>query len=1039
MVEIRVLGPVEVWAADQPLEMGPPQQRAVLATLAVDAGRVLSRDALVYRIWGEWPPQGALPALYAHIARIRGLLRSAGASGDLLGRRAGGYVLQVDPEQVDLHRFRRLTIAARDQERSDNERARLLREALDLWRGTPLADLSGQWAARMRDSWDQQRLDAVVAWGHAELRLGRPDQVISPVRELVADYPLNEPLIGLLMRALTATGRDAEALNCYAATRDRLRDKLGTEPGPELQRVHLAILRGELPTVSWPHLPAPIPAQLPTDVHGFTGRDDELDELDRLLIGARDQSTAVVISAVAGTAGVGKTALAVRWAHRRRDAFPDGQLYVDLRGYDPNEPMSAENALAGFLTALGVAGQDIPLDVDDRAARYRTEISGRRMLVILDNAASVEQVRPLLPGTPSCVVVVTSRNSLGGLVARHGARRLDLDLLPLPEAITLLRKLIGGRVKAEPQATATLAAQCTRLPLALRVAAELATARPTTALADLVSELTDEHQRLDLLDAGGDPRAAIRTVFSWSYRHLPADAARVFRLLGLHPGPGLDLYVVAALADTTLEQTRRLCDTLARAYLIHLTSPGRYGMHDLLRAYATELTTTKDSEADRRTALTRLFDYYLATTTAAIDALSRAERRQRPPIPPTHSPTPPLADQATALAWLDAERPNLVAVCAHTAAHGWPGHTTRLATTLFRYLDAGGHFPDALSIHTDARHAAGHTGDRAAEAHALASLGVVYLRQGRYEQAADHYRQALRLFQEAGDRAGEARTLTNLGLVHWHQGRYQQAADHHRQALSLFRETGNRLGEANALSNLGLVHWRRGRYQRAADHHRQALLIYRETGRRFSEANALANLGVVYLRQGRYEQAADHLQRALTLFRETGNRIGEAYALANLGVVYLRQGRYEQAADHHRQALSLFRQTGNRDGQAEVLNGVGETLYATGQPEQARTQHAAALTMAVETGDQYQQARAHTGLAHTHHVMGEHDQARHHWQQALSLYTDLGVPDAKDVHAHLAALHRAVDDDGARGLTAEALKALPNQQQEEPTESAGMR
>jgi tetratricopeptide (TPR) repeat protein/DNA-binding SARP family transcriptional activator len=1006
--------------------MGPPQQRAVLAALAVDAGRPVFRGTLIDRIWSQHAPEGAAPALYAHINRIRRVLaaEAAGEEPVRLARRSGGYMLEIHPEEVDLHRFRQLVLAARDRQRPDDERARLLREALGLWRGEPLADLPGEWPARMRDSWEEERLDAAVAWAQAELRLGRPDEVIGPIRELVASHPLKERPVGVLMQALAAAGRDPEALECYAIARSRLIEALGTEPGRELQSLHLAILKGERPaalTGAGPvagsasrSAPLPVPAQLPPDVHGFTGRRDELDELDRMLIEAGDQSTAVVISAVAGTAGVGKTALAVRWAHQVRDKFPDGQLYIDLRGYGPDRPLAAEKALARFLASLGVAGRDIPLDIDDRAARYRTEMNGRRILVVLDNAASVEQIRPLLPGTSSCSVVVTSRDSLPGLVALHGGRRLDLGLLPLPDAVALLHRLVGERVEAEPEAAVTLAAQCARLPLALRVAAELATAHPTTPLADLVRELADQAQRLQRLDPGGDPRAAVRVVFSWSYKHLPADAARAFRLAGLHPGSGLDAYASAALTNTTVDGAKRSLEILARAHLMHLTGPGRYGTHDLLRAYACDLAKSEDSEADRRTALSRMFDYYLAAAAIAVGALSPAEGRQQPRISLAGSPTPSIADPAAGRAWLNAERPNLVAVCAHTAAHRWPGRTIRLATTLFRYLDMGAHHPDALSIHTDARNAAGQTGDRAAEAYALANLGVVHMRQGRYEKAAEHYRRALRLFRETGDRGGEARTLTHLGLVNWRQGRYEKAAERHLQALTRYRETGNPVGEANALSNLNLVRWRQGRYEEAADGHRQALILYRETGRRGGEANALANLGVVYLRQGRYEQAADVLGQALIFFRETGNRIGEGYALANLGVVYLRQSRCEQAADDLRQALAIFRETGNRDGEAEALNRIGETLHAAGQSEQARAQHAGALTLAIETGDPYQQARAHTGLAHTHHAAGEQGLARLHWKQALMLYTNLGVPDADDVRAHLAALGYIAEDTGGR-------------------------
>jgi len=725
-------------------------------------------------------------------------------------------------------------------------------------------------------------------------------------------------------------------------------------------------------------LTGPVPAQLPADVDAFTGRTAELAELDRLLpstpecpsaVGAA--LTAVVISAVSGTAGVGKTALALRWAHRVRNQFPDGQLYVNLRGYDPDQPLSAADALARFLRALGVAGTEIPLEIDERAASYRSLLDGRRVLIVLDNASSVEQIRPLLPGTPSALVVVTSRDALAGLVARHGARRLDLDLLPPEDAVALLRALIGGRVTAEPDAAAALADQCVRLPLALRVAAELAATRPVTPLAALVGELADEQLRLELLDAGGDPRTAVRAVFSWSYQHLPADAARAFRLLGLHPGPDFDLYAAAALTHTGLEQAQHLLDLLARAHLIGPTSPGRYGMHDLLRAYATDHTTAEDSEDDRQRALTRLFDHYLATAGAAMDTLVPAEQPRRPAISPSATPSPLLADPTVARAWLDAERVTLTAVTAHTAFRGWPGYTTRLATTLYRYLDTGGHYPEALAIHTNARHAARHTSDWPAEAHALGSLGAIYLRQGRYAQATDHLQQALTLAREIGDRSGEARPLTNLGVVYRRRGCSEQAVDCFQQSLTLFREIGDQPGEARAL----------------------------------------CNLGTVYLRQGRYQQANDDLQQALTLFREIGHQPGEADALCNLGIVHFRQGYYQQAANHLQQALTLFREIGHQPGEAMALNGVGETHHANGHTEQAHADHTTALTLATQIGERYEQARAHNGLAHTHHATGELDQARHHWHEALTLYTDLGVPDVDDIHAHLTALDQATGDD----------------------------
>jgi tetratricopeptide (TPR) repeat protein len=796
-----------------------------------------------------------------------------------------------------------------------------------------------------------------------------------------------------------------------------------------------------------PELARVTPAQLPADVDRFTGRAQELADLDHLLAGTAKQtgagSTAVVISAVSGTAGVGKTALVLRWAHRVRGEYPDGQLYVDLRGYDPGPPMSAGDALAKFLRALGVVGQEIPVEVDERAAAYRSLLNGRRILVVLDNAASVEQVRPLLPGSASCLVVVTSRDSLAGLVAGHGARRLDLDPLPPEDAVALLRALIGVRVDAEPEAAVTLTEQCVRLPLALRVAAELAAARPSASLAELIIELDDEHRRLELLDAGGDPRTAVAAVFSWSYQHLPAEAARMFRLIGLHPGPDFDPYAAAVLADMNLQRSQELLKLLARAHLIQLAHSSRYNMHDLLRAYATHLAAEEHSEQERRAALSRLFDYYLSTTAAAVETHVPTSQDLPPPrIQPTTIFTPPVADSTTARVWLDAERATLVTVTAYTCAHGWPGHTIRLATTLYCFLETSGHHLDAVTILTHALHAARHTSDPSAEAHALTNLGLVYFWQGRYQQATHHHGQALALCREVGDRAGEASALTRLGLVYQQQGSYQRATEHHQQALALFREIGDRDGETNVLHDVGIACWHQGRYGQAAEYLERALALFREMGHRVGEAHTLGYLGLIHQRQGRCGQAAEYLERALArvreighrlgeahalaflggldqqqgrygeagenleqalaLFREIGDRVGEADALALLGVVYQRQGHYRQATDHQQQALALHREIGHPAGEARVLNNLGEIGHVTGQLREALIQHTAALTVAAQIGDRYEQARAHNGLAHTHHTTSDSDLARHHWQEALTLYSDLGVPDADDIRTQLA-------------------------------------
>jgi DNA-binding SARP family transcriptional activator/Tfp pilus assembly protein PilF len=1014
-VEFGILGPVEVRVAGQVANVGHPRQCAVLAVLLLDLGRVVSVEALIDRVWGNAPPASVRNVLYGYVSRLRTVIADATDPQVTLTRHPGGYVLRARAEQLDLHRFRHLVTEAAAVEDDGLRAAALLREALGLWRGRALAGLDSPWLHGMSDTLEQQRAAAVLDLNDVRLRQGQHAVLIGELVGQAVDSPADERLIGQLMLALYRSGRQAEALRWYEQTRRHLVGQFGADPGPQLQTLQQQILRADPLLTAPEHAslrpgcasahPGSVPRELPADVSAFTGRAAELAELDRLLASPahRNEAAAAVISAVSGTAGVGKTAVAVHWAHQAAGRFPGGQLYVNLRGYDPAQPVTPADALAGFLRSLGVAGQDIPAEEADRAARYRSLLAGRRMLVVLDNARSAEQVRPLLPGDPACAVVVTSRDALAGLVARDGARRLDLDLLPLQDAVSLLRALIGARVDADPAAAAVLASRCCRLPLALRVAAELAAARPAVPLADLAGELADRQRRLDLLDAGGDPRCAVRAVFSWSCRHLDAGAARAFRLLALHPGPDLDPYAAAALTGTTPAEAGQLLDQLARAHLIQPARPGRYGMHDLLRAYAGELAA-QDGKQKQRAALTRLFDYYLAAAGASMDALAPAERHRRPLIPPSATPLPPLRTPDAASAWLDAERSVLVAVAACMATGGWPEHAICLSAILSRYYrDIGGHYNDALAVHTHALHAAERSGDRAAQADALRNLGMVDYRLGRYQQAAHQIRQALEICRDLGDRSGQARAHSNLGVVLWGWARYQPSAEHFRQALALHRDLGDQFGQANALDSLGTALGREGHYPQAAEHHRQALEICRELGNRRGEARALANLGAVLSWQGRAQEAVGHLESALAVFRQFGDRLGEADALKDLAAALRCQGRYDEAVSHHKQALAVFRELGNRSGETEALNGLGEAFLASGQPGDALAQHASALLLASQIGDAYEQARAHHGLARAHQAIGDPGQARHYWQQALALFTTLGTPEADQVRAELMA------------------------------------
>ena len=1082
----RLLGPVELWVAGRPVDLGPAKQRTVLAALLVDAGRWVPAETLIDRVWGEDPPAQVRGTLYAHIARIRRVLVETGPrlSGDVgvpeapevpspapeLVRGPAGYRIDISPDLVDMHRFRSLVARARRAESTDAVRVLGLREAMSLWQGTPLAGLPGEWAARTRESWLRQYVDAVLGWADAELRVGGHLVVVDALSVLVAEHPLVEPLAVALIRALHAAGRAPEALACYGALRKRLADELGTSPGAEAQRAHQTVLSGKAAPrpssgVGGTGRVKVVPAQLPLDAAGFTGREEELARLEKALGASSARPTAVVVSAVSGTAGVGKTALAVHWAHRARDRFPDGQLYVNLRGYDPDRPLTAPDALVRFLTALGVSEQDIPPEPDDRAARYRTEVADRRMLIVLDNAATVEQVRPLLPGTGSCAVLVTSRDSLAGLVAREGAQRLDLDLLPADAARTLLRRLIGPRAESEPDAVDALAAQCARLPLALRVAAELAVTRPGTPLTDLVAELADQQRRLYLLDAEGDPRAAVVTVFSWSLRQLPTEAARTFRLLGLHPGPDLDAHAAAALTGSTVPDARRALEVLARAHLVqradttpaptgtstpdargaldtptptrtHLpqradTTPAptgtstpdtrhtldtptrthptqradtaRYGMHDLLRAYAARLAVAQDPPEAREAALDRLFDHYLATAATAMDRLHPAEAHRRPAAPETSTPVPDLSDADAARAWLDTERTCLTAMSAHTAAHGRPAHAIRLSLTLYRHLISG-HHTDGLTIHGHARDAARLLADPASEALALLGIGTAHYQLARHEPAREQLQEALTLFRRAGDPTGEARALTNLGLVDERLGRFLPAVEYLEQALLLYRSVDDTSGESIALKNLAHVEGQLGRYDQAADHLQQSLTLLRRTGNRYLEAHALMDLGTVETRLDRLDEAAHHQQQALALIREVGDGYGEAGALHGLGIVHSRRAQHTQAAECHRQALVLYSRNGDRDGETRALNGLGEAARAAGRPADALTHHTDALTIAEDIGNPGQQARAHEGLAEVHHARDDTPRAVHHYERALALYTEHGMPEADTIRTRLAAV-----------------------------------
>jgi len=962
-LRIQVLGPMRAWHDEQLIALGPPGQRSVLGLLVLAGGQPVTQAALIDAIWGAAPPATAVNVIQTHVKRLRRVLepgRAPRSRSELLPSAGDGYRLGVSPDQVDLLRFRRLVRSA-----AGGQAVEPLLEALALWQGPPFADLPLLAQHPKAMSIVEEHRTALTRFAEAMLAAGAPDRAVAALEEVVAAQPLDEAGQARLIRAYRAAGRRAQAFTAFHALRRRLADELGVGPGPELSTAYQQLLEDNPPeTGTGPVAGAvgrSVPAELPADVSGFTGRVRELDELDRLTAAVDDAagSSTVVISAVSGTAGVGKTALAIRWAHRARDRFPDGQLYIDLRGYDPEQPMSAGDVLARFLRSLGLPGEQVPVSVDERAARYRSMLDGRRVLILLDNAASVDQIRPLLPGSAASVVLVTSRDSLPGLVVRDGARRLELDILRRDDALELLRRLLGAAVTADHDACAALLAHCARLPLALRIAAELVHRRTPTTLAAVVGELADHRRRLDLLSTDGDPHSNIGAVFSWSYRHLPDDAARTFRLLGLHPGADLDGYAASALAGADERRVRADLELLTSRHLVQRSGPDRYAMHDLLRAYARDLAA-RAGDADLPG---RLQELYLHTAATAIDILYPAERNRRPQVAPPAQPGPPLPDAAAALAWLDTERANLVATTVHAAAHGQPGYPVRLTVILLRYLESGGHYADAITMHEHALRAAREMGDPHGEARLRTNLGVMHVQQGRYGEAVTELTLAIELAHRAGDSVVEARALGNLGHVYQWQGRYAEAAERLREAIALCHRSGDEASEARGRGNLGQVYLRQGQYAEAARNLRASIEICRRTGDPVGEAYGLVYLGHVESSLGRYDRAGEHHQRALAVFRSTTESAGEAYALDALGGVDLVRGESDRAQDRLREALALFRRIGERAGEARVSNSLGEAAASVGRAAEARAQHLSALRLAEEIGHQYEQTRARAGLA----------------------------------------------------------------------------
>jgi DNA-binding SARP family transcriptional activator len=934
-VRVRLLGPLAVTdPRDQPLQLGPPKQRTLLAFLLVRAGTGVPANALLNEVWDHEPPSSGLPNLRMYAANLRRLLdRVPGAP--VLQRSGSGYVITVPDGEYDLPRWRELAQAGRAA-LSDGSLATAvahLQAGLGLWRGQALADAElGPALTSWRDAVHEQRMSAAEDLIEAVLRLGRLDLAVEQAGDLLAWAPTRERAAGLLMRARYQSGDVAGALAVYETARRALAESLGLQPGAELCQLQAQVLRRDsalAPAASQSAMvraqPA-MPRQLPADVPGFAGRDGYIDRLDELLAGAmrpnEEGAAAVVISAIAGTAGVGKTALAVHWAHRVADQFPDGQVYLNLRGYAPGSAaMVPSDALRTVLEAFEVPPQRIPVSLDAQVGMYRSLLTGRRVLIVLDNARDAEQVRPLLPASPGCLAVVTSRGQMSGLVAADGAHLLTVDMLTADEARDMLARRVGeARVAAEPDAVTEIIAACARLPMALAIVAARAIAHPDFTLADLAAQLRKAGSRLDGLDNGD--RTSMRTVFSWSYQALSPASARLFRVLGLLPSLDVTAPAAASLAGRPEREVRPLLAELAHDHLLTEHLPGRYTFHDLLRAYATELAHTVDSDAEREAATRRALDHYLHTAYAA-DRLLRPHREPIVLDPPQPGVTPePLDHHRRALSWFAAEHSVLLSAIRHAVDVRLDEHAWQLAWATENYLDWRGSYRELAAALRTALSATRRLADPVGHAHALRGMARAQTQMGHHDDAVVLLEEALVHFAQLGDRTGQAATHRNLGTVLMRKGHHREALLHEQKALDLHRAAGHLTGQAMTLNNLGFQHALLGEHGKALAYCQQALAMHQEIGDPYEEARTWDSLGLIHSRLADHTESIACYRRAIALCQDLGDRNSEAETLTRLGDAYATAGDKITAQSVWRQALDILDELGHSDA-AQVRARIG--------------------------------------------------------------------------------------------------------------------
>lgn len=886
----------------------PPRIRAVLGTLLIHANAVVSASTLTETVWADERQAVAPSTIRSYVKRLRQVLGPA--AGARIITRDAGYLIEILDGELDVLRFHSLFLAggAAVSEEAWSRASELLGEGLSLWRGEALADVPGlrQEAARL----EGMRLQSLEWRVDADLKLGRHGALVPELAELARAHPFRERFHAQLMLALVRCGRQAEALEAYQAARRTLVTELGIEPGPQLQQLHRRVLAGDAVLAQAPaavvasELAMSVaPRQLPAVPRFFAGRAGELRELTSILQQEAGSGPALPVAVVCGIPGVGKTTLAVYWGHLVAERFPDGQLYVNLRGFDPSgSPLAPGQVVRGFLEALGVPAAGMPADLDGQVALYRSMLASQRMLVLLDNARDAEQVRPLLPGGPGCAVVVTSRDSLAGLVAAEGAHLIRLEPLDPEQARDLLASRLG-RQAAEADELIDL---CGRLPLALGIAAARAITVPGTSLAGLAAELREA--RLDSLQVPGEAESAVsvRAVFSWSYRTLTDQAAQMFRLLGLHPGIDIDILAAASLARLDAGRAQRVLGELTAAQLVSEHSPGRFVLHDLLRAYAAEQALACDGEAERRAALGRLFDHYLHTAHSGSVLMSAGGNTIV--VPPLASGTAPqrLASRAEALAWFAAERRVLMAVIGAAGGSGFDRHAWQLPATLDDFFARRGNWHDWLRAQQIALAAALRLGDRLAEARVHRSLGDACIVLREFADAQEHFERALEIYRDLGCGADEGGCLFRLSRLYDECENYGECLRHARQALRLFREAGDKVAEAWARNAIGWAYCQLGERGHALVSCQSAVGLFRAAGSPFGEAAALDSLGYVLHQAGHPGRAVAQYRQAVVCYQRVGDRYYYAQTLIHLGDALAADGDLGTARGTWREALEIL-------------------------------------------------------------------------------------------------------------------------------------